>query len=715
MHASIPCCCASEHSVLKVEDHEIKSAKVLTKEQREEKDRLEEIERKKRESQDDAPERALHDMMNGTLESKRDLSLLEQELLKEPWMEEIPAEEMTDEQLLAVAQFEKKVKLIQSEQETRRKLLQTELSKAKNEVADICRSFDSKTKILAQSRIATHRVIYEHERMIIKLMNDLVQEEEEKEEDQMLRRRIGQLSQQLTTADALLLDFRKLTDVVAKELEILQAEEKSTERSFKRDFQEAGEYVDYLYKLFRSRKQKPQLQSVLNRLNTRRRSSIFRNRRPSQISMSGDGTIDHASAAAAAAATAGTEEENTGGGGGAGDGGMNGDGEGGDGSATDATQTQKERIEGVSPFSAPADKSSEEGFVEVDPSDSPDDLDPEVWMRFIQRRRAQIEKEQQVKKKEIKYQEMQQHLFKLENEAESVHQEILALENQYNQLQSSVLSNSLNAEVMIRVLQGQVEIAESPVVTDMKDCEMIERHTVEDLNTVIKRYGGEKVNILKDITDSKTHINLRKWQKKKLELEHKDRVDLTTELQLLRVTKSLQSLIKMGGHDNQKAAELKRLDRKIEFLNHATREKTMGKKLGLLKIKRKVRTQNKENERLLETVQELEAAVRERLQISAVRADDSQEDRKAQARMKALVTRRKLVDLAKLQNEEIKFLREQVESLRKRTFASFAQPQPAALPNHYELRNANNISRARSRATMSRGSSRGSMYRAQTR
>lgn len=48
--------------------------------------------------------------------------------------------------------------------------------------------------------------------------------------------------------------------------------------------------------------------------------------------------------------------------------------------------------------------------------------------------------------------------------------------------------------------------------------------------------------------------------------------------------------------------------------------------------------------------------------------------------MKALVTRRKLVDLAKLQSEEVKYLREQVENLRRRTFASFAVPQVVA-PN----------------------------------
>lgn len=46
-----------------------------------------------------------------------------------------------------------------------------------------------------------------------------------------------------------------------------------------------------------------------------------------------------------------------------------------------------------------------------------------------------------------------------------------------------------------------------------------------------------------------------------------------------------------------------------------------------------------------------------------------------QRRMKDVVTRRKLVDLAELQTQEMTWLRKQVDVLRKRTFASFAESQ----------------------------------------
>lgn len=62
---------------------------------------------------DDAPERALQDMMGGTLEAKDEISLLEQNLKREPWMDELTEAEMSDEQRKALAEFEERVKLIE--------------------------------------------------------------------------------------------------------------------------------------------------------------------------------------------------------------------------------------------------------------------------------------------------------------------------------------------------------------------------------------------------------------------------------------------------------------------------------------------------------------------------------------------------------------------------------------------------------------------------
>jgi hypothetical protein len=48
-------------------------------------------------SKDDAPKRALKEMMGGTLESRSEINLLEEELPREEWMD-FDEEDMTDEQ-----------------------------------------------------------------------------------------------------------------------------------------------------------------------------------------------------------------------------------------------------------------------------------------------------------------------------------------------------------------------------------------------------------------------------------------------------------------------------------------------------------------------------------------------------------------------------------------------------------------------------------------
>jgi hypothetical protein len=143
-------------SVLFVDDSEVKAERVLTGTEAEANARREALEKIKRDAADDAPDRALQTMMGGTLENKRDLSALEMELHRQPWMD-LPAEKMTEDQKQELAQFHKKVKLIEAERETRKKLLQTELSKLRNDVSDVCRTFDLKFKNLSNQRVNTQR------------------------------------------------------------------------------------------------------------------------------------------------------------------------------------------------------------------------------------------------------------------------------------------------------------------------------------------------------------------------------------------------------------------------------------------------------------------------------------------------------------------------------------------------------------------------------
>merc|ERR1719161_3191778 len=101
----------NEGSVLKVADSEISIPRWLSPE---EKAAIAEAEAKEAERlrqlrENDAGQRALMQMMGGTLKTKKDLSALEITLDREPWMD-MDFEEMTDVQKQAMQEFEIKEK-----------------------------------------------------------------------------------------------------------------------------------------------------------------------------------------------------------------------------------------------------------------------------------------------------------------------------------------------------------------------------------------------------------------------------------------------------------------------------------------------------------------------------------------------------------------------------------------------------------------------------
>ena len=693
-------------SVLTVEDAEIKAPKVLSKAERLIADAKAERERANNENADDGPERGLEVMMGGTLETKRDLSLLEQELIPEEWMKTTPVESMTEDQKAELAKFEKKVKLIQLEQETRRKLLGTELSKLKNDVADIAKTFDSKLKSqLIEHRITVSREIYQHELQIIKLLNDLLVEEEKAAEEAAVANKIRQLRQAQSVAEALLAEVEREYRSSQAQYQAMQDEYKNADKLFLRDmrnggispeqqqaaqakaaeaaaeyaalvaeqqaqvavgsgelldehgaplelppqppapFMGAGISLEPLYKLLK----KPAQKSMHARKKTltgkmgdpitgrpRGSSGLVGGRHgllgsftstmgaaasaggpEGSLTPSGDRRSSsregHLSATAAAGAPRAGGKRRKG----------DGDDDGGDGTMNPYPTDLLSHLSWLyahHPHSIAAGPNpsllEEVKYMDVP---KPDNLDDEFWYSLLERRQEIVEREREVKRFNYRLQELSAHLKHTHDLSTAIANEIRSLSIYHGNLVEARSLFALNAQILLRIQQGQVEIDESPVVSDLREVEMMDRTSVEELNAVIKKSGQEKVEILRDTTVSRTAINILEWTRKKLQLEHEDSIDLTTELQNLRVTKELQKLIAMGGMDNMRAAEAKAAERKMEFLAAANRDTLLGKKLQLLKVKRKIKQQNRENERLYETVQELEAAVKERMQISSIR------------------------------------------------------------------------------------------------
>jgi hypothetical protein len=122
---------------------------------------VEEEERRRREAEankDDAPQRALQDMMGGTLEAKDEVTLLREKLVKPPWMDAIPEAKYNAEQREYAAERAAAALALEEVLERRKVELGAEVVRLAGEIRDTVCAFDERLGALGAHRaaLATH-------------------------------------------------------------------------------------------------------------------------------------------------------------------------------------------------------------------------------------------------------------------------------------------------------------------------------------------------------------------------------------------------------------------------------------------------------------------------------------------------------------------------------------------------------------------------------
>ena len=214
---------------------------------------------------------ALQAMMHGSLEAKRDLSSLEAELVPAEWMSR-PLEELSEEEKAELVRFDKKVKMIEAERESRRKMLQAEYNKVRSDCADIARAFDYKVKSMCDGRLRCEKdvlmVEWYRQRLAIADEQERVRRRARAERQRRVLHARGMRERLLDRMDA----FRVEVEDEQAGYEQLAAETRQADKSLKKEVTEAGENYDHLCKLYRIKRMKA---STLNPSMPGRRSSVM--------------------------------------------------------------------------------------------------------------------------------------------------------------------------------------------------------------------------------------------------------------------------------------------------------------------------------------------------------------------------------------------------------------------------------------------------------
>jgi len=165
---------------------------------------------------------------------------------------------------------------------------------------------------------------------------------------------------------------------------------------------------------------------------------------------------------------------------------------------------------------------------------------------------------------------------------------------------------------------------------------------------------------------------------KRLTLTIEDYKERALDVQLYRVTKKTQEIIQ-GKFQKKDEEDKRRLESQIKQLeqNSTNRLKTYAAQKK--KLKQEIKDKNRENAELESKARDLRIEVDARQQIidlkSATNTDSAQDPRK---RIMAIANQRKMIDVIKQQEEEIMFLKDELDRLRARTFPSFAHIQNKA-------------------------------------
>ncbi|XP_044516108.1 cilia- and flagella-associated protein 43-like [Gracilinanus agilis] len=307
------------------------------------------------------------------------------------------------------------------------------------------------------------------------------------------------------------------------------------------------------------------------------------------------------------------------------------------------------------------------------PTNMPEGLELPVWNNFCALRRSKMENEQKVKQKALILLEMQTFLRKRTEDDDKVQSDIEKCLQEILLLQEEKMNYQLNSTIQILLTQGQVELDNFHFVLDFTDSILINRVLIEEVNAIVRTQGQKKVASMIESKNVHNGIIQIEWEHKKMEMEMEDLNQKAWDIQILFFSKDRQKFLKEPNYEILIGHEIYMMEQ-----NLANMEKTHKKEVDSFKklLKELGKYSNKKDAANFTLSCELQnemVTVCERKEICKSLGSQLTCESIAKERYDAMLQQQKLIDISKIQAEQISILQAEVERLRMKTFPALIQ------------------------------------------
>ena len=300
-----------------------------------------------------------------------------------------------------------------------------------------------------------------------------------------------------------------------------------------------------------------------------------------------------------------------------------------------------------------------------------------TFSKLQELRNTRIRKEQEAKQMFLHLHTVRVKLEGLKNDDNSLLETLNALKASFDAETGRVHDLEEDFEVMILAKQGQDEVASGLYESPKYDnAVLLPSSVVQKFNRRIQDLSDQHVQLLNRMMVCRRRIGVVQWETQRLSLVSSHLSEYYTDLQMYRVTRGLQRLLREGSSAGDAKERLDKVGQRKDFVTVNIKAKKGMSEEAQRTLRDRIRREQRELDDLRS---QLAAMQQEADEQNAATANDSTDAHPPQGginskdKMQYAVTRSQYSDRVRRQAEEIETLTKELDRMRLRTFPTFVK------------------------------------------